>query len=288
MSVARTIWASLRPAQWIKNGFVAAPLVFADDLADARAVLLTLGAVVAFCLASSGTYLLNDVLDREADRLHPRKRLRPVASGALSVRAALAASVALVATSLTLAAVLNWRFLICVIAYLVITVTYTLWMKHEVILDVMGIAAGFVVRVVAGAVVIDVQPSPWILICTGLLAMLLGFGKRRHETILLDDSDRSGHRKVLADYSIGFLDAMLVSTATLTIGAYAVYTAAGGTTTWMVLTLPVVAYGVFRYVWLLLERHLGGSPTEIAWSDRPIQASVILWVAVAALVLSLA
>ena len=269
---------SLRPKQWVKNGFVAAPLVFADDLFDgpqfARAAL----AVIAFCMASSATYLLNDVLDRDADRLHPRKRDRPVASGALSVKAALASSAVLGAASIALSAALGWRFILCVIAYLAITLTYTLWMKHEVILDVMGIAAGFVVRVVAGCVAIDVQPSPWILICTGLLAMLLGFGKRRHEVITLDDGDRAAHRRVLSDYSLPFLDVMLAAMATLTIAAYAVYTAAGGTTTWMVVTLPVVAYGVLRYLWLLLQRNQGGSPTEIAWTDRPIQASVVAWV----------
>jgi 4-hydroxybenzoate polyprenyltransferase len=269
---------SLRPKQWVKNGFVAAPLVFADDLFDGPQFLRAAIAVLAFCLASSATYLLNDVLDREADRLHPRKRNRPVASGALSVRAALTGSALLGLAALALSLTLGWQFLIAVVAYLAITLTYTLWMKHEVILDVMGIAAGFVIRVIAGAIAIDVQPSPWILICTGLLAMLLGFGKRRHEVITLDDEDRAAHRRVLSDYSVPFLDVMLVSMATLTLAAYAVYTATGSTTNWMVVTLPVVTYGVVRYLWLLLQHQQGGSPTEIAWTDRPIQASVVLWV----------
>lgn len=268
----------MRPKQWIKNGFVAAPLVFADDLFDGAQFLRALVAVVAFCLASSATYLLNDVLDREADRLHPRKRMRPIAAGELSVRVALTTSGILGIAAVALSLVLGWRFLIVVVAYLAITLTYTLWMKHEVILDVMGIAAGFVVRVVAGAVAIDVRPSPWILICTGLLAMLLGFGKRRHEVLTLDTGDRVTHRRVLADYSERFLDVMLVSMATLTLAAYAVYTATGGTTSWMAVTLPVVAYGVLRYLWLLLQHNEGGSPTEIAWNDRPIQASVLVWV----------
>jgi 4-hydroxybenzoate polyprenyltransferase len=281
------LMASLRPKQWVKNGFVAAPLVFANDLFDADQFARAMLAVAVFCLASSATYLLNDVLDRHADALHPRKRDRPVASGALSVQAALCASAVLAVVSLGLSALLDWRFMLCVIAYLAITITYTLWMKHEVILDVMGIAAGFVIRVVAGAVAIDVQPSPWILICTGLLAMLLGFGKRRHEVITLDDEDREAHRRVLSEYSQPFLDVMLASTATLTIAAYAVYTAAGSTTTWLVLTLPVVAYGVLRYLWLLLQQHQGGSPTEIAWTDRPTQASVMLWLILAAAILAL-
>ncbi len=241
--------------------------------------------MATFCLASSATYLLNDVLDRDADRLHPRKRDRPVASGALSVRTALASSILLGAAALGLAVALGWQLVLCVVAYLAITMTYTLWMKHEVILDVMGIAAGFVVRVVAGCVAIDVQPSPWILVCTGLLAMLLGFGKRRHEVITLDEGDRAGHRRVLSDYSLSFLAAMLITTATLTI---AVYAASGGTTTWMVITLPIVAYGVLRYLWLLLQHQQGGSPTEIAWTDRPIQGAVVLWVTVSVVVLALA
>lgn len=275
---AAALLASLRPKQWVKNGFVAAPLVFADDLFDGPQFARAAVAVIAFCMASSATYLLNDVLDRDADRLHPRKRNRPVASGALSVQAALASSAVLGAASVALSAVLGWRFVLCVVAYLAITLTYTLWMKHEVILDVMGIAAGFVVRVVAGCVAIDVQPSPWILICTGLLAMLLGFGKRRHEVLTLEGSERAAHRRVLSDYDVPFLDVMLVATATLTVAAYAAYTATGVTTTWMVLTLPVVTYGVIRYLWLLLQHNQGGSPTEIAWGDRPIQASVFLWV----------
>lgn len=280
-----TFLTSLRPKQWVKNGFVAAPLVFADDLFDVSQFTRAALAVFTFCLASSATYLLNDVLDRRSDALHPRKRNRPVASGALSVRAALSGSAALGALALALSIVLGWQFALCIVAYLAITLTYTVWMKHEVILDVMGIAAGFVIRVIAGAVAIDVRPSPWILICTGLLAMLLGFGKRRHEVITLEDGDREAHRRVLSDYSEGFLDAMLVSTATLTIAAYAVYTAAGSTTTWLVVTLPVVTYGVLRYLWLLLQRHQGGSPTEIAWTDRPIQASVALWVILAVVAL---
>ncbi len=278
----------MRPHQWIKNGFVAAPLIFAHDLSNPTSLYRAALAVVAFCLASSATYLLNDVLDRDADRLHPRKRNRPVASGALSVRAALTTSAILAAFGVGLSVALGWRFLLAVLAYLAITLTYTLWLKHEVILDVMGIAAGFVVRVVAGAVAIDIQPSPWILICTGLLAMLLGFGKRRHEVLTLAEDDRSAHRRVLAEYSPAFLDVMLVVTATLTIAAYAVYTVTGGTTDWLAITLPVVGYGILRYLWLALQKNQGGSPTEIAWTDRPIQASVVIWVVLSAIILALA
>lgn len=261
----------------MKNGFVAAPLVFADDLFDGPQFLRAAIAVLAFCLASSATYLLNDVLDREADRLHPRKRDRPIAAGTLSVPTALTASGVLGVAAFGLSVALGWSFAACLAGYLAVTLAYTVWMKHQVILDVMGIAAGFVIRVVAGCVAIGVEPSPWILICTGLLAMLLAFGKRRHEVLTLGDGAREAHRRVLSDYSTAFLDVMLASTATLTIAGYAIYTATGSTTTWMVLTLPVVAYGVLRYLWLLLQRHEGGSPTEIAWTDRPVQASVFVW-----------
>ena len=285
---AIAVWVSMRPRQWIKNGFVAVPLIFARDIGNATSLIRAALAVIAFCLASSATYLLNDVLDRDADRLHPRKRNRPVASGALPVQVALTASAVLAIVSLGFSLTLGWRFLLTVVAYLAITLTYTLWMKHQVILDVMGIAAGFVVRVVAGAVAIDVQPSSWILICTGLLAMLLGFGKRRHEVLTLDDDDRLAHRRVLGQYSPPFLDVMIAMMGTLTIAAYAVYTATGISTGWFVLTLPLVGYGILRYLWLVLQRNEGGSPTEIAWEDRPIQATVVLWAIVSVLVLALA
>jgi 4-hydroxybenzoate polyprenyltransferase len=285
---AIAVWVSMRPKQWIKNGFVAAPLIFARDIGNATSLIRAALAVIAFCLASSATYLLNDILDRDADRLHPRKRNRPVASGALPVQVALTASAVLAIVSLSFSLTLGWRFLLTVVAYLAVTLTYTLWMKHQVILDVMGIAAGFVVRVVAGAVAIDVQPSSWILICTGLLAMLLGFGKRRHEVLTLDDDDRLAHRRVLGQYSAPFLDVMMVMMGTLTIAAYAVYTATGISTEWFVVTLPLVGYGILRYLWLVLQRNEGGSPTEIAWEDRPIQATVVLWAIVSVLVLALA
>jgi 4-hydroxybenzoate polyprenyltransferase len=279
---------SMRPKQWVKNGFVAAPLVFAGDVGDLAQFIRAAVAVIAFCLAASAIYLVNDVLDRDADRLHPRKRNRPICSGRLTVGAALMGSGVLACTAIGLAAALGWRFLLTLLAYLAITIAYTLWMKHAVILDVMGIAAGFVIRVVAGAVAINVTPSPWILICTGLLAMLLGFGKRRHEVITLDDEDRELHRRVLTAYGVPFLDSMLVSTATLTLAAYAIYTVIGTSTEWMLATLPVVAYGVYRYLWLLIEGDEGGSPTAIAWSDRPIQACVVIWVVMSAAILSLA
>lgn len=278
---------SLRPKQWVKNGFVVMPAVFARELGNARSAVAVGLAVVCFCVMSSAVYLLNDVLDREEDRIHPDKRLRPVAAGQLPVRYALQAAAALGLVALLAALVIDPFFSLVLASYAAVSLAYTVYLKHEVILDVMGIAAGFVLRVVAGAVVIRVEPSVWILICTGLLALMLGFGKRRHEVVSLGE-DSVRHRQVLSYYSVTFLDSMLQITAATTIASYAIYTTTGvPASKHLAVTLPLVLYGVVRYLWLVKEQGLGGSPTTLVWTDRPLQITLAAWVALSMTILAI-
>jgi len=276
----------LRPKQWIKNAFVIAPALFGRELGDASTALVVAAAVACFCAISSAVYLVNDVLDREEDRRHPVKRHRPVAAGLVSVRTALAAAGVLAALAAAGALALDPWFALVLGGYAVNATAYSLWVKHEVVLDVFSIAAGFVLRVVAGAVVVRVEPSAWILICTGLLALMLGFGKRRGELSTLQE-EAAGHRAVLTQYSHGFLDAMLVLTGGATLTSYAVYTATGEPASrHLAATLPFVVYGVTRYLWLALHRHEGENPTALVWEDRALQVTLVLWAATAAVLLA--
>ena len=278
---------SLRPKQWVKNGFVAAPALFARELGDLGTAATVAAAVLCFCIASSGVYLVNDVLDREEDRFHPEKRLRPVAAGLLPVRTALIAAGVLLGVALGAGLALDPLFGGVLATYMAVSLLYTVRLKHEVILDVMGIAAGFVLRVVAGAAVIRVEPSVWILVCTGLLALLLAFGKRRSEVLSLAE-EGVRHRRVLGDYNIAFLDAMLQLMAATTIASYAIYTATGVPATHhLAVTIPLVLYGVVRYLWLVMYREASGSPTALVWADRPLQITIALWVALSATMLAI-
>lgn len=278
--------AAARPKQWVKNGFVALPALFAQEINDWTGVAIVVAAVACFCVASSGVYLVNDVLDRQEDRVHPLKRFRPVASGALSPRTALKAAAVLLTAGAIGGLLISWAFLAVLASYAAVSLAYTLWLKHEVLLDVMAIAAGFVLRVVAGAVAIEVRPSDWILICTGLLALMLAFAKRRGEVVALAEKGVD-HRRVLADYSVPFLDAMLYLTAGITVASYAIYTTAGSPADhYLVATLPLVLYGVIRYLWLVMCRDMGESPTSVIWTDRPMQLCVALWAALAAILLA--
>ena len=198
----------LRPAHWVKNVFVLAPLVFAQKLTDPEAVHLALQAFVAFCLASSAVYIFNDIRDRAEDRLHPLKRNRPLAAGTVSVQAAAMLAVAVAAGALAIGARLGTGFLLVLTAYLVLNQLYSLSLKHVVILDVMVVSLGFVLRVIAGGIAIAVQISAWLLLCTFFVALFLAFSKRRHELMLLTD-DASGQRPVLSRYSPAFLDQLI-------------------------------------------------------------------------------
>lgn len=277
---------SLRPRQWIKNGFVAAPVLFSRQFDDAGQLALAAAAVACFCVLSSAVYLTNDVIDREQDRLHPEKSHRPIAAGLLSVRTALVAAGLLGAGALAAGFALDVYFGLVLSSYGALTLLYSLYLKYEVILDVMSIAMGFVLRVVAGAVVIRVEPSSWILLCAGLLALLLAFAKRRHEVLTVGGSGK--HRRVLEHYGPRFLEVMIIVTATTTVSAYAVYTATGEPAAHhLIVTFPFVLFGILRYLWLVFHQDRGGSPTDLLLTDRPLLVAVVLWALTAAIALEL-
>src|SRR5262245_50582701 len=254
--------ASLRPRQWVKNLFVFAGVIFSQNLFTPL-IWLAVAAFVIFCALSGAVYLINDVADLEKDRLHPLKRFRPIASGALSCRAAIALAAGLFASSLAAAFALSRPFGLVALAYAALLVAYSFWLKHLVILDVLTVAAGFVLRAVAGAAAVDVELSGWLIICTILIALFLALGKRRHEYLALK-GDAAAHRPILAEYSEGFLDQMIAVVTASTVTAYALYTMSPETvgkfhTRLLPLTLPFVLYGIFRYLYLLYRRELGRS-----------------------------
>jgi 4-hydroxybenzoate polyprenyltransferase len=271
---------TMRPKQWAKNIFVFGALVFDKKLFEPVFFLRTLAAFVMFCLFSSTVYIINDLGDIEKDRQHPVKRNRPLASGRLRSSAAIGTVVGLLVVLLPLAFVLDVWFGIIVLAYLVNNLVYTFWLKNVVIVDVLSVAAGFVLRVGAGVVVIPTERfSPWIYVCMTLLALFLGFGKRRHELALLA-SNANNHRRVLDDYSLPFLDEMMGVVTASTVMAYAIYTfSAKGLPSnhSMMLTVPFVLYAIFRYLYLIHVRGEGGAPEEILLSDLPFLVDVTLW-----------
>jgi 4-hydroxybenzoate polyprenyltransferase len=275
------ILQAIRPKQWIKNLVVFAPLVFADRLLVLEDLSRTVGAFFLFCLLTGAVYLINDVADRERDRIHPEKSSRPVASGALPVANAVVAAAVLMAASLAaawwwydgLAAVLT--------IYLAQNLAYSFWLKHVVIVDVMSIAAGFLLRAIAGAVAIGVEISPWLILCTILLSLFLGFCKRRQELIGLAEQAQA-HRGILSEYSTRFLDQMISVVTTATLMAYAFYTLSPEVqvklgTDKLYLTLPFVLYGIFRYLYLVYRLDRGGNPTRALLTDRPLLLNVSLW-----------
>ena len=271
----------MRPAQWAKNLFVLAPLVFGDLLLNERAALRALIALLAFCCASSAVYLINDLRDREEDRRHPLKCRRPLAAGTLGVPAAVTAVIALIAAALALAAWLGLPFSTILGAYLLLNVLYTLWFKHMVILDVMSISLGFVLRVEAGAQATGVEVSRWLFLCTTFLALFLAFSKRRHEITLLAGA-ASGQRPVLDHYSPAFLDQMINVVTASSVVAYALYAVSPETvqkyhTQDLVYTIPLVLYGIFRYLYLMYQRPGERNPTEAILRDPPFLINIVLW-----------
>lgn len=274
---------SLRPGQWTKNLFVFAGLLFGKQLFEPRALAVTCAAFVVFCALSGVVYLLNDIADRDADRRHPLKSQRPIASGQLSPGVALAAAVVLGVVFLSLAFWLRPVFGLVAVAYVALQVGYSARLKHIVIIDVLTIAIGFVLRAVAGAVVINVAISHWLLVCTVLLALFLGLSKRRHELTLLA-SGATEHRRILGEYSPYLLDQMIVVVAASTLIAYIFYTISPETvqnfnTEYLALTIPFPLYGIFRYLYLVHQKEGGGSPAEMLLTDRPLLVCVALWAA---------
>jgi len=287
--VLRLVLTSIRPSQWVKNAVVFAALVFSRRLFVPGDVLKSVGAFVIFCMVSGAAYLFNDVRDAGSDRHHETKRLRPVASGRLPPRTALAAACVLVIASLGAAALLGIDFVVVVLAYLALSTAYSLWLKHIVILDVMAVAAGFMLRAIAGGAALDVEISSWLVICTIFLALFLAMGKRRHELVLMKE-DATPHRNVLAEYSPQLLDQMIAVVTTSTVIVYALYTTWPGVqeklgTAKLYITIPFVVYGIFRYLYLVHNREQGGNPGRVLFSDLPLLVDVLLWLAAACLAL---
>ena len=280
---------SLRPTQWTKNLIIFAALMFGERLMDGRSVAYAVAAFVIFCGLSGVVYLVNDVADREADRLHPVKSRRPVASGAVSVPAALSTAAVLTIAALGAAFWLRPAFGVVGAAYLALLGAYSGPLKHVVIIDVITIAIGFVLRAVAGAVAIDVQISHWLFILTILLALFLALAKRRHELVLLADGATS-HRRALQEYSPYLLDQMIAVVTASTLVAYAIYTVSPETidkfgTDKLSLTLPFPLYGIFRYLYLVHLKEGGGSPSAMLLNDRPLLLCVALWAAMVAVII---
>lgn len=283
------LWRGMRPRHWVKNVFVLAPLVFARKFPDPEANLKTAVAFVVFCILSSAVYLLNDLADREADRHHPRKKNRPVASGQLRPVYAWSAAMILAVVGLAGSMWLAPGFVLAAAVYLGVNLAYSLWLKRVVILDVMLVASGFLIRAWAGAEALDVRMSHWLVLCTGLVALFIGFVKRRQEMVDLE-SKAPRQRSSLESYSVPFLDQMISVVTSATLLGYALYAfspdvASKLGTRYMGATFPFVLFGMFRYLFLVHQKGEGDNPTAVVLSDRPLLLTVLAWGALVILLL---
>jgi len=279
----------LRPSQWIKNGVVLAGLIFAGEGGHTDKVILAFQAFFAFCFFASAVYVFNDILDRERDRQHPLKKNRPIASGKVPIGTAVIIDIILIIGAVVLAYFTNVNVLIVGGVYFVLNLFYTTTLKNIVIIDVMTIAAGFVLRALAGAVAINVEFSGWLLVTTFVLALFLGFGKRRHEITLLE-KEASSHRTILAQYSPYLLDQLIGVVTASTVITYLFYTLSPEVgsklgTQYLFATIPFVIYGIFRYLYLVHKESKGGSPTRLLLTDPPLLIDVVLWLATVVLIL---
>jgi len=280
---------SLRPKQWTKNLLLFAGVIFGGRLLEVSAVLTAGAAFVIFCALSGSAYLFNDVWDQEADRRHPLKQKRPIAAGDLTTRAGLSAAAALAAVALVTAFLINAALGAVAVGYVLLLLLYSAALKHVVIVDVLTIAGGFVLRAIAGAVAVDVPIGAWLLSCTTLLALFLALSKRRHELMLLGDG-AVDHRRILEEYSPYLLDQMISVVTASTLIVYAVFATSADTaqrlgTSRLGLTIPFVLYGIFRYLYLVHQKHGGGSPAALLATDRPLLACVVLWVVTVAVLM---
>jgi 4-hydroxybenzoate polyprenyltransferase len=271
---------TMRPRQWTKNFFIFAALVFDAQLNNPPAVMITVAGFLIFCILSSTVYILNDVSDREADRQHPKKRHRPIAAGALPVRTSVISALVLLILVVPISFLLTIDFAVIAMLYLVVNLAYSTRLKHEPILDVLILAGLYVLRVGAGVALIDVARfSPWLYVSTIFLALYLGIGKRRAELNLLA-ADANAHRPVLEGYSMPLLDQLITIVSSIAIMTYSIYTFSAENLPnnhTMMLTIPFVIYGIFRYLYLLQVKHSGDAPEEVLLSDRPLQLTLILW-----------
>ncbi len=280
---------AIRPKQWIKNLIVFAALVFSQHLFEPYSIITSLFAFLLFCLFTGSVYLINDVMDVEEDRQHPYKKERPIASGKLKIQTAVIIAITMAMVSLGMSFYLNPMFGVITLVYFVSNIAYSTYLKHIVIIDVMIIALGFVLRAVGGAVVIDVEISPWLIICTTLLALFLGFGKRRHELVLMKESAKE-HRSILDEYSSYFLDQIIAVLTASIVVTYALYTMSEKVqlklhTTYLNLTIPFVLYGIFRYLYLVHQKNRGGDPTSLFFTDKPLLINIGLWLVTVCIIL---
>jgi 4-hydroxybenzoate polyprenyltransferase len=280
------IMKEARPHQWVKNSIIFAALIFSHNFADPALVFRAILGFVAFCLLSGGIYIFNDIVDLEIDKLHPGKRNRPLALGELSVGTASAGCVVFIVIGMGISLLLGSSFASVSAVYLLLSVLYSLYLKRVIILDVLIISIGFVLRAIAGVEVLRghvaaIDLSPWLLVCTLFLALFMGFGKRRHEMFLLNER-ATEHRSTLGEYSLDFLDGLIYALMSATVISYAIYTIWPATVEKfhsrnMVLTIPFVVYGIFRYTFLVTQKKEGGNPSELLLRDVPLIATVILW-----------
>jgi 4-hydroxybenzoate polyprenyltransferase len=280
----------VRPAEWVKNVFVLAGLVFSKKVAQPQAMFEATLAFAAFCLAASTTYVINDIRDRDHDKLHPAKKNRPIASGELSVQQGLVVACLLAIGAAILCFLLPRGFAVVLLAYLLVNVSYTFWLKRKVILDVILIAVGFVLRAIAGGVAIGMPISPWLIVCTFTLCMFLGFGKRRCELAVIGStSDAVKHRASLAKYTYDLLNHLTSVTAGIAVVTFLLYVMDRGGSQppfdkkYLVYTLPLVVYAIFRYTMLIESGRVTG-PTDVVINDRPFLITIILWAAAAVVV----
>jgi 4-hydroxybenzoate polyprenyltransferase len=289
--MGKALFQALRPKQWTKNLLIFAGIIFSQNLSNLHMVRNAALAFVDFCLLSGAVYLLNDIKDRETDREHPEKRLRPIASGALSVQTAMMWAVALILIGVAGGFLITVRFGICGVIYVALLTAYSVYFKHIVILDIMVLSLGYVLRAVAGIAAIyipkvEIIITPWFIACTLFLALFIVICKRRHELLLLDD--RAGnHRKVLLEYTPAFLDQMVAITTSATVISYALWTTLGRFKGYMVYTLPFVVYGVFRYLYIVYRKEEGGAPEIALLRDQSLLISIFLWLIAVIIILYL-
>lgn len=281
----------MRPKEWVKNLLVFTGVIFSGSLTNSHNLWTSVLGFIIFCSASSCIYILNDLCDLKADREHPLKTKRPLAAGTVNINVARLTALVLFSGSLLGALALSYPFALIIIVYLSICISYSLKLKEIVILDVILISTGFVLRAISGAVLIGVEVSEWLVLCTSMVALLVGFGKRRHELALLSES-ASNHRKSLSEYTIGFLDMTMGICGGAAVITYALYTTSNETVSrvgshGMLVTIPFVVYGVFRYLFLIHVHAAGGDPVKLLFGDRPTQINLFLWILSAGLVIYL-
>ena len=283
----RGLIREMRPRQWSKNLLLFFGLIFAQKLTDPYLLGLATAGFVVFCAASSAIYIVNDLVDLDRDRHHPVKRNRPLAAGTVTPIQAVVLAVVLLVFSIVGAFALRPEFGVITLAYIALMVAYSFWLKHIVLIDVFAIAAGFVIRAVAGAIVVGVPISPWLYVCTVLAALFVALAKRRHELLLLS-TGAGRHRRILEEYSPELLDQLITVVTAATVMAYSLYTFSAENLPKnhaMMLTLPFVLYGIFRYLYLMYMKNGGGSPEEVLMKDAPFLVNAVLWMATAVAIL---